>query len=269
MTPWTNQDIRFDWIDYREARKDELLMAQVAAASLVESGSDLYTANLVEYFQGDEEVAEWLTTEWEPEELQHGAALRAYTEKVWPDLCWPELFEAFLKDYRALCQIEALRPTRGLELASRCVVETGTATLYWTLHERAREPVLRDIVNRIRQDEVRHFKNFYRFFRKYQRSEKLGRARVARTLIDRVAEVRREDADCALAHIFRARYPGKAGDRAALEHWKREVFAQAKHQYPFEMATKMLLTPLELHPRIKPWIGTPVAFAARMVMWGL
>jgi hypothetical protein len=266
---WTNADIDFDRIDPEIACADEPLLSLVAAASLVEAASDLYTANLVRYFKDDTEVGRWLATQWEPEELQHGRALRGYIARVWPAFDWERTFQAFLKDYSALCQIEALRPTPALEMVARCVVETGTATLYGAIHKNSREPVLRQIASRIRQDEIRHFKHFYRYFRKYQRGEKLGRLRVARALLGRVAEVRRDDASCAFRHVFLGRYPQFAHDRARAESWSRAVYSVAKRQYPFTMAAKMLLTPLELHPKIKPWLGLPVAFAARLVMWGL
>ena len=53
-------------------------------ASLMESATDLYTENLVDYFAGDEEVTLWLEQYWLPEELQHGRALRRYVEAAWP-----------------------------------------------------------------------------------------------------------------------------------------------------------------------------------------
>ncbi len=268
-TSWTNADIDFDRIDLAAARANEPLMSLLASASLVEAASDLYTTNLVEYFKGDAEVAQWLSRHWEPEELQHGRALREYVARVWPSFDWERVFAAFLKEYGALCQVETLRPTPALEMVARCVVETGTATLYRAIGTYSPEPVLRDISSRIRQDEIRHFKHFYRYFRKYQRGERLGRLRVARALLERVAEVRRDDAGCALRHVFLGRYPHYAGDAARIDAWTRRIYSMTKRQYPFPMAAKMLLTPLDLHPRIRPLVGVPIAFAARLVMWGL
>jgi len=235
----------------------------------VEAGSDLYTANLVEFFRGDAEVADWLAGQWEPEELQHGRALRGYVEAVWPDFDWERTFRDFLGDYRALCNLESLRPTPALEMVSRCVVETGTATLYQAIQNWSGEPVLRDIVERIRQDEVRHFKHFLRYFRKYQQDERLSRTRVARVLIERLAEVRRDDASCAFTHVFRARHPELAGDASRVQAWTRDIYATSKRCYPFDLAVKMLLTPLELPPRVRPLLGVPLAAAARFAVWGL
>ena len=53
--------------------------------------------------------------------------------------------------------MEQLEESRALEIAARCVVETGTATFYTTLHACAREPVLKQLTGLIRRDEVRHY----------------------------------------------------------------------------------------------------------------
>jgi len=174
-----------------------------------------------------------------------------------------------MRDYGPLCRVDALGPTPALEMIDRCVVETGTATLYSAIGSHSREPLLGEIVDRIRQDEVRHFKHFYRYFRKYQRGERLGRVRVARALIGRLAEVRRDDAACAFRHVFAARYPQFAADSRRMDAWTRQVYSVARAQYPFAAATKMILAPLGLSPAMKSWLGPPLAFTARVVMWGL
>lgn len=137
----------------------------MACASFVESGSDLYTQNLVDFFRGDDEVTAWLTHQWEAEELQHGRALRAYVSHVWPEFDWEGAYRSFLEEYATYCKVELLAPTRGLELAARCVIETGTASYYRALARSTTEPVLRDLASRIAADEVSHYKHFYRFFR--------------------------------------------------------------------------------------------------------
>jgi hypothetical protein len=156
---WQIRDINFDAIDFAATRADETLLAIIASASMIESASDVYTANLVQYYSTDSEVRDWLTGQWEPEELQHGRALRAYVERVWPSFDWERTFKSFVDDYSNYCVVEELGPTPALEMAARCVVETGTATLYRAIDQYAREPVLRDIVRRIAEDEVRHFKH--------------------------------------------------------------------------------------------------------------
>ena len=61
-------------------RPNEGFFYLIAAASLMESATDLYTRNLIDFFAGDEEITSWLEHYWLPEELQHGRALRRYVE---------------------------------------------------------------------------------------------------------------------------------------------------------------------------------------------
>ena len=65
----------------------------VTSASFIESGSDTCTGNLLERFAGDDEIARWLREE-----------------------------------YSKVCTLQGLEPTRGQELAARCVVESRPAT---------------------------------------------------------------------------------------------------------------------------------------------
>ncbi|HEY1609092.1 MAG TPA: ferritin-like domain-containing protein, partial [Paraburkholderia sp.] len=76
--PWRIEDIDFTRIDRQRAASSEDLLLLLCAASFIESGSDLYTSNLSVFFNGDPEVSAWLTQEWEPEEMQHGRALKTY-----------------------------------------------------------------------------------------------------------------------------------------------------------------------------------------------
>ena len=69
-------------------RDDDALFLLVASASFVESGSDTYTGNLLQRFEGDEEVGAWLREHWEPEELEDGRMLKAYVAQVWPEFDW-------------------------------------------------------------------------------------------------------------------------------------------------------------------------------------
>jgi hypothetical protein len=178
------------------ARDDDNLFHLATCASFIESGADLYTSNLVDYFRDDAEVFDWLRTQWEPEELQHGRALKSYVQHAWPDFDWDTAYRSFLDEYATYCKVELLAPTRALEMAARCVVETGTATYYTALARSTTEPVLRDLASRIAADEVSHYKHFYHFFRRYQEAERRGRARVLLTLGRRTLQLRSEDADC-------------------------------------------------------------------------
>jgi hypothetical protein len=255
---WTLDDLDFSRIDREAVRSDETLFYLACSASFVESGSDLYTHNLVDFFAGDEEVTAWLRDHWEPEELQHGRALRAYVAHVWPEFDWEPAYRSFLEEYRTYCKVELLGPTRGLEMSARCVVETGTATYYRALSRAVQEPMFADLAARIAADEVNHYKHFYHFFRQYREREHLGRARVLGTVARRTWEFRSEDADCAVRHIARSRAPALAGDTAYLRDMGSRMARTVSRHLHVGNTLKMLMRPLDLHPRVQAILQFPV-----------
>ena len=171
---WTLADIQWHHIDHDRARNNPLTYYVVTAASFVETAADLYTANLVEHFP-DPVAQRWLIKYWQPEELQHGRALRTYVETVWPELDWTRHYNNFFAEYSRLCTLEELEPSRALEMVARCVVETGTSTFYTALHNISDEPILRKLTGLIRQDEVSHYNHFRHFFEEYKQQEHIRR----------------------------------------------------------------------------------------------
>lgn len=255
---WMIEDLDFSRIALDRVRSDENLFYLVAAASFIESGSDLYTHNLVDFFRGDEEVTAWLSTQWEQEELQHGKALRAYVEYVWPEFPWEQAYRGFLEEYATYCKVELLAPTRGLEMSARCVVETGTATYYKAMARSTDEPVLHDLATRIATDEVNHYKHFYRFFRRYREQERLGRFRVLGTIGRRTLELKSEDADCAIRHVVRARSPERADDAAYVRGLGATMNRTIRTHLSPGATLKMLMRPLELPARVQTVVQYPI-----------
>ncbi|MEJ2508857.1 MAG: ferritin-like domain-containing protein [Gammaproteobacteria bacterium] len=244
---WTLDDIDYAAVDPRRLDGEPALLYLVAGASFVEIASDLYTRNLIEYFDGDDELQDWLRSRWEREEVQHGHALRRYVRAAWPDFDWDGAFAAFYADYSPLCKTELLGPTRALELAARCVVETGTASYYTVIERVSPEPVLTDLAGRIRSDEVRHYKYFYRYFRRYNERESVSRPQVFRTLASRLREVDDEDAYVAFKHVITAAHGIERFDRRDYRASRRLVMNLARPHYPYRMAAKMILKPLSLN----------------------
>ncbi len=255
---WSVEDIDFSRIDLARARPDEDLFYLVACASFVESGSDLYTHNLVQYYQGDPEVEQWLREQWEQEELQHGAALRAYVAHVWPEFDWERAYRGFLEEYSQYCKVELLEPTRAQELAARCVVETGTSTYYRALARATDEPVLKHLAGLIANDEVNHYKHFYQYFRRYRRQEKVGRSRVFGTLSRRTLELKSEDADCAIRHVARVYKPELAADPARLKELASRMSRTVRVNLKPEATIKMIMRPLELPAMLQAVIEFPL-----------
>ncbi len=269
MLPWRIEDLDLAAVPPARSESEETLALIIAAASLVESASHLYTANLTEYFAGDREITDWLVEHWEPEELQHGRALRAWVEQAWPGFDWEGTYAQFIGEYSALCRLDALEATPALEMVARCVVESGTSALYRSLMTLAHEPVLRALTGKIHSDEVRHYKYFYRFFRRYQRSEHLGRMQIARVLFERSREIKRDDSGCALRHVVHARPTAGGSEPAQVTALTRIIHRQLQQACPYDMAARMFLAPLDLPPGVKLWVRSGLTVGARVVMRGL
>ena len=248
---WTIDDVPYGKIEPRRVADDPYLFYMLAAASMVEFNSDLYTRNLLEYFHGDAALRTWLERQWQREEVQHGAALRRYVKTVWPDFDWDCAYHRFGAEYACRCRPELLGPTQTLELAARCVVETGTASLYTMLSRLSPEPVLSKLFMLIRNDEVRHYRYFYLFFREYQNRQPQSHYALARTLWRRVREIKNEDAYYALKHVYLERHPGGRFDSHTYRLIRRHYTALAHRYYPYDMAVRMFVKPLRLHRRLQ------------------
>jgi len=248
---WSLQDIPYATIDKTKIINHMDWFYLLAGASFVETLSDLYTRNLVTYFQGHIEATHWLRQEWELEEVQHGNALKQYVLTVWPDFDWEKAYQGFVNAYLPFCQTDLLGPTHALEMASRCVVETGTASFYTMIQAASPEPVLSALAGRIRADEVHHYKYFYRYFQEYQRQEKNSRWRIGRELWKRVSEVDQEDSYFAIKNAFETQNPGQIFSEADFTAFRGRLGDWVTRHYPFEMAIKMLLKPISLPPMLQ------------------
>ncbi|HTY02777.1 MAG TPA: hypothetical protein VMC81_03510 [Rhodocyclaceae bacterium] len=248
---WNLDAIPFESIEPAQIRQEEELFYLVTAASFIESGAALYTANLATYFDGDEDMVAWLKSLWEVEELRHGRVLCAYVRHVWPEFAWDAAYAHFLADYSRLCTMAELERSRSLELVARCVVEMGTATYYRALAAQSAEPVLAGIAGRISAQEVGHYRHFYGQFRKYRALEATPRRDVLAALGRRLAAVGDEDAHLALWHAFVAREGAHAADAKAYRALARRIGVTLRQQYPADLAAKMLLKPLDL----PAWLG--------------
>ena len=263
---WRLADIAWENIEPRIVAAEEELLLLVAAASFVEIATDLFARNLVEHFAGEVDVGEWLHRHWQHEELQHGRALRRYVEVAWPAFDWAGVHRSFIEEYAATCRMDALEPTRALEMASRCVVEMGTASYYTTLSRLSPEPVLRQLAAFIAEDEVRHYKHFYRFFCRYRDFEEPGRARIALALWRRVKMTRDEDGYIAFKHVYAARHAGQALDRDLYRKVRRRCRDIVGSHFPYEMSIKMLLKPLDLGPSTRRVAQTTLEALARRLV---
>ena len=250
---WRLEEIRFDSVDVASVRNDEFLFLTLAAASFVEILADTYSANLIEHFRGNHEVTRWLGESWKQEEVQHGRALKAYVQTVWPEFDWECAHLKFQAEYAACCTVEQLEPQPALELVARCVVETGTSTFYRALHHYVREPVLRGLIEHIKADEGAHYAHFRRHFAASNASEQHGVAAVLGTMWRRMREVRSEDAYIAFKHVHAGRHPGRPDPASDWQRYTRTVKRLAHRHYPYSMAVRMLIKPIPMSEALK-WL---------------
>ena len=266
---WRIEDIAYDAIDPSRIAGNEMLFHLIVSASFIESGSRTYTRNLVEHYAGSAELGQWLAEHWEPEELQHGAALARYAQTVWPNFPWQAAYDSFFDEYSRLCTVEALQ-SRVLEMVARCIVETGTTTYYQVLRalaQRAGEPVLADLAGRIRADEVNHYKHFLASFKTLKAAQPVSRWSVARVVGARLREMREDDSDVALRHVWQHAHAEGAnlfpdGTRTFPE-FKKQMMSLFTQNLPIQQAMRMALKPLMLPHRLEQWLQAPIVWFSR------
>jgi tRNA isopentenyl-2-thiomethyl-A-37 hydroxylase MiaE len=264
--PWRLEDIDLGAIERDRVRGDETLFFLLATSSFVEIASALYARNLCTYYTADDTVLDWLNGHWEQEEIQHGRALRAYVQAVWPEFDWEAANTAFYADYGARCTLDEFEPTQALELAARCVVEMATATFYRTVHDYTDEPVLKTITGHIKSDEVRHYSHFWRFFERYRAREKLGRIKTLRAIVRRVLEVANDDGLIAYRHAFAVRYPDRRFERRHYDAFQADLKRILRRHFPVDMGLKMLLKPLDLPAALQRLVVPPLRKGAGLVL---
>lgn len=264
---WNLDQVPYHDINIQAVRLREDLLYLVAGASFIEIAADLYTDNLIEYFNDQAVIMQWLVDHWKFEETRHGYVLRDYVKHVWPEFDWERAYQSFFADYSAQCTQEALEPTRCLEMAARCVVETGTATFYQALSGQANEPVLARMASLIRADEISHYKHFYQYFKLYRELDPTSRLKIFRAIGRRVMEARNSDAETALWHVYMVhRNAGNNSDKTGFKKMCAQFSRQFRQHYPLDMAAKMLLRPLDLpKPLTRVVEGPIVKIAGRFI----
>ena len=264
---WTIDDIDFGMIDHALVKHDTLLFFMLASASFVEITSDLYTHNLVDYFHDDRDAVHWLSRYWRHEEVQHGEVLKTYVNTVWPEFDWQAAYDGFSREYSQCCTLEQLESSPGLEMAARCVVETGTSSLYATLQTYVREPVLKRIAGYIRADEVSHYKHFYHYFKAYNASERLSRRKILTALLRRTSEIKNEDGYYAFKHVYKVRHPDVQFEDTYYKEFSRQTNKLAQRYFPYRTAVKMFLQPLGVGGTFKRMAVPVLEHSARLLMF--
>jgi hypothetical protein len=264
---WHYEDIDYGSIN-KEAIKDlDFLFYLLTSASFIEITSDVYEKNLAKFYSDNPELVAWLENVWEPEELQHGKALRKFVNTVWPRFDWESAYEKFKEYYLPHCTLDEFQPTKAKELLARMVVETGTSTFYKAIENYSKDidtPILGQIAHNISKDEVYHYEQFEEGYRYYNEQEKLGRDEVIKVIYDRLKEVDGEDARLSFQAIWEVRENEPFEERFYEEH-KKKVALFAKRYYPYNMAIKMLIRPLDLNKTVEK-VTVPMVRGALKVL---
>lgn len=266
---WRLEDIDFGAVKREMVRSDERLFYLLASASFVEILSEVYTGNLIEHYNGNDDAILWLKETWQKEEVQHGRSLKQYVLAVWPEFDWEKSYSGFATEYGELCSMENLESSRALEMVARCVVETGTSTLYRCLYDHVGEPVLKQILSNIKADEVRHYSKFRKLFIEHNGSEKKGVLAVFRVILKRMAEIQGEDGYIAFKHAYLCRNgnPGNLG--LEWSRFRKSLNALVLRHYPFRMAIEMLLSPVPLSTYPKKFLERLLVGLARIAVSSL
>jgi rubrerythrin len=262
---WRLEDIPFGAVDAASVRDDEFLFLLLASASFVEILAETYSGNLIEHFQGDEEVTGWLRKYWQKEENQHGRALKTYVQAVWPEFDWESAHRGFTEEYTALCTVEQLEARPTLELVARCVVETGTSTLYSAVRDYVKEPVLSQLLNHIKSDEVSHYAHFRQHFERYNAIERHGVFAVIATIWRRLREISGEDSYIAFKHVYAGRHPDRAFHDSDWQRYSKQVKRLARHHYPYAMAIRMVIKPIPMMEPLKRLLEWPLIRLATLL----
>ena len=187
MRHWTLEDI--PWDEFDGTRVDPEILAVVKAASMVEHNSADYATYLNNIFPDDPEF-QAAAKAWAVEEIQHGVALGRWAEMADPSFDFQGSFRRFAEGYRIPVEAESsVRGSHSGELIARCMVETGTSSLYSALRDATDEPVLKVLCHKIAGDEFRHYKLFYTHLQRYLAREKPGLPRRALVAFRRFSEV--------------------------------------------------------------------------------
>ncbi len=257
-----------DWqkLNIKAAEVDRLIFYGTAVASFLEISVSHYTASLREIFAGEPEVVEWLNSVWEPEERAHGDALRAYIKRVWPQYQWDKAYAGFIGQYAPLCTADHLRPTPAREILARCITECEAAVLYRTLSNLARDPLAKHLFLQMYEDEISHYKFFFRWFRILREREGLSTLTVFSDTVTRRQKAKQEDIGTALSHVNVGFADTMASVPAmpfmTLETQSLSIMAKVaiEDHFPFETARAMMLKPL----RACSGAGKPLANAVDM-----
>ncbi len=247
---WSLDDI--DWSRFDASKIEPSLLAAVKAASLVEYNAHDYVAYLTRVYDGApaQQIAD--IERWGREEIQHGLALGRWAEMADASFKFESAFARFREGYRPAHFISgegSVRGSRRGEMIARCVVESGTSSIYSAIRDYTNEPVLKEIAGRIAADEFRHYRLFYEMLERDPEPD-LPLWRKLWVAVTRVNEA--EDDELSYAYYCANVLP----ENVASTPYKRAQYARAYHakamslyrRHHIDKLVKMVAKPAGLDP---------------------
>jgi hypothetical protein len=247
---WTLEDV--DWSRFDASQVDSALLAAVKAASLVEYNAADYVTYLKRVYRGAPDSTLRAIEHWGEEEIQHGLALGRWAEMADPRFDFRNAFARFRELYRP-AHFEggegSVRGSRRGEMIARCVVESGTSSLYSAIRDATDEPVLKEVAGRIAADEFRH----YRLFFDILQAESEPDLSLWRKLWIAAARVNESEDDELACAYYCANVPP---EEAAARPYRRRLYGRAYQskivtfyrRHHIDRLVKMVVKPAGLDP---------------------
>ena len=251
---WTLDDIPWDLFD--PSKVDPEMVKIVKAASMVEYNGADYATYLRNVFPDDAEFKA-AADDWAQEEVQHGAALARWAKLADDSFDFEHSFGRFRDGYQIPLEAsDSVRGSRSGELVARCIVEVGTSSYYASIGAATEEPVLKAVCRHIAADELRHYKLFYTYLRRYLVREKIGKWRRVAVALGRIGES--EDDELAYAFYAANEDPETPYDRKTYgrAYMKRAIACYREPQV--KRAVSMIFKAAGLNPQ-----GRTAALTAR------
>lgn len=254
---WTIEGLPWDRLE--PSKVDADLLKVIKAAALVEYNAESYADYLCRVFSDDPEFQAEVRR-WAVEEVQHGAALGAWAERIDPSWSLEEAMAKFRAGYKIehFANDNSIRGSRAGEMVARCMVEIGTSSYYTAIGNACAEPVLKQICANIAGDEFRHYKLFYDTLNRYLKREDMGRLRRLRVALSRIAETEDDE----LSYAFYAAN-ANGNDIYNREAYNREYMRRAYSYYQkpqIDRAVAMVFKACGFDP--KGWSGKAASRAA-------
>ncbi len=258
---WTLEDV--DWARFDASKTNPTLLAAVKAASLVEYNAPDYVTYLKRVYRGAPESTIRGIEHWGEEEIQHGLALARWAELADPSFDFTRAFARFRTLYQAAhfaAGEGSVRGSRRGEMIARCVVESGTSSLYSAIRDASEEPVLKEVAGRIAADEFRHYRLFYDILQ----DETEPDLPLWRKLWVAVTRVNESDDDELACAYYCANVPS---EELGAKPYRRRVYAKAYQEkimafyrrHHIDRLVKMVAKPTGLNPSGRlSWIASAV-----------